>query len=69
MAQIILFFQSLGQLSKLILRVVDLFVEKDKKKAEAKKEALDKATNAAKETDPKKRASKLLRVLDDAKRL
>ena len=60
---------SIIQLFKLIGKVIDLFIEKDKKKAEAKKETLDKLTDAAKETDPKKRASKLLRVLDDANRV
>ncbi len=50
-------------------KVFDLFIEKDKKKAEAKKEALDKLTDAAKETDNKERASKLNRVLDDVRGL
>jgi hypothetical protein len=63
------FFIALGQLLKIIGKVIDLFREKDKKKAEAKKEALDKLTNAAKETDKKKRTSKLNRVLDDANRM
>jgi hypothetical protein len=63
------FFIAFGQLLKLIGKVVDLFMEKNKAKAAAKKEALDKLTDAAKETDPKKRTSKLLRVLDDTKRL
>ena len=57
------------QFLKIIGKVFDLFTEKNKKKAAAKKEALDKLTNAAKETDKKKRASKLNRVLDRAKRL
>jgi hypothetical protein len=57
------------QLFKIFGKVLDLFTEKNKKKAEAKKEALDKLTNAAKETDKKKRASKLNRVLDDVNRL
>jgi hypothetical protein len=69
MAQILLFFKSIGQLALLLGKVIDLFVEKDKKKAEAKKESLDKLTNAAKETDKKKRASKLNRVIDDVNRL
>ncbi len=58
-------FTAITQVFALIGKVFDLFIEKDKKKAEAKKEALDKLTDAAKETDPKKRASKLLRVLND----
>ena len=62
-------FTAIGQLLALIGKVISLFMEKDKKKAEAKKEALDKLTNAAKETNKKKRASKLNRVLDDVNRL
>ena len=57
------------QLFKIFGKVLDLFTEKNKKKAAAKKVALDKLTNAAKETDKKKRASKLNRVLDRTKRL
>ena len=57
------------QLFKIFGKVLDLFTEKNKKKAAAKKEALDKLTDAAKETDKKKRASKLNRVLDDVNRL
>ena len=57
------------QLLKIFGKVFDLFVEKDKKKSAKKKIALDKLTNAAKETDRKKRASKLNRVLDRTKRL
>ena len=60
---------ALGQVFALFGKVLDLFMEKDKKKAEAKKEALDKLTNAAKETDKAKRASKLNRVLDDVRGL
>ena len=60
---------AIGQLLALIGKVISLFMEKDKKKSEAKKLALDKLTDAAKETDPKERASKLNRVLDDAGRL
>jgi hypothetical protein len=63
------FFIAIGQLFKLITKVIDLFMEKDKQKAEAKKQALDKLTNAAKETDKAKRASKLNRVLDDVNRM
>lgn len=63
------FIIALGQLFKLITKVISLFMEKDKKKAEAKKEVLDKLTDAASETDKKKRTSKLLSVLDDTKRL
>lgn len=63
------FFIALGQLFKMITAVISLFMEKDKKKSEAKKLTLDKLTNAAKETDKKKRASKLNRVLDDVGRL
>jgi len=55
------------QLFKIISKVVDLFLEKNKEKAESKKLALDKLTNAAKETDKDKRASKLNRVLDDVR--
>jgi len=62
-------FTAIIQLFKLIGKVIDLFVEKDKKKSEAKKLALDKLTDAAKETDKKKRASLLNRALDDANRL
>lgn len=57
------------QLFQLIGKVIDLFNEKDEKKAESKKEALDTLTDAAKETDPVKRASELNRVLDDVNRL
>lgn len=60
---------AITQLFKLIGKVVDLFMERDKEKAEKKKANLDKLTNAAKETDRAKRASKLNRVLDDVKRL
>ena len=56
---------AITQLFALFGKVFDLFIERDKKKAEAKKATLDKLTNAAKETDPKKRASALLNVLDD----
>jgi hypothetical protein len=63
------FFIAIGQLFKLITKVIDLFMEKDKQKAEDKKQALDKLTNAAKETDKAKRASKLNRVLDDVNRM
>ena len=62
-------FTAIGQLAGLLGKVVGLFMEKDKKKAQAKKDALDKLTDAAKETDKKKRASMLNRVLDDARRL
>jgi hypothetical protein len=62
-------FVAIGQLLALIGKVIDLFMEKDKKKAEAKKEAMDKLTDAAKETDKDKRASKLNRVLDDVRGL
>ncbi len=62
-------FTAIAQLFSIIGKVIDLFREKDAKKAEAKKEALDKLTNAAKETDPKKRASELNRVLDDVRGL
>ena len=62
-------FAAIGQIAALIGKVLSLFMEKDKKKAEAKKQALDKLTDAAKETDPKKRASELNRVLDDVRRL
>lgn len=60
---------AITQLFKLVGKVIDLFLERDKQKAEAKKEVLDKLTDAAKETDPKKRASEFNRVLDDTKRL
>jgi len=69
MAQIILFFKAIGQLSGLIMKVIDLFVEKDKKKAAKKKENLDKLTDAIKETDKKKRTSAVNRVLDDIRRM
>ena len=52
------------QLFKLITKVISLFMQKDAKKSAAQKEELDKLTNAAKETDPKKRTSKLNRILD-----
>jgi hypothetical protein len=60
---------ALSQLLKVVGQVISLFAEKDKKKAETKKTNIDRLTNAAKETDPKKRASKLNRVLDDVKRM
>ncbi len=69
MAQIILFFKAIGQLSGLIIKVIDLFREKDAKKAAKKKENLDKLTDAIKETDPKKRASRLNMVNDAINRL
>ena len=62
-------FTAATQLFKLVTKVIGLFMEKDKKKSEAKKVALDKLTDAAKETDTKKRASLLNRALDDANRL
>ena len=55
------------QILKLFGKVLDLFMERDAKKAEVKKVALDKLTDAAKETDTTKRASKLNRVLDDVR--
>jgi len=63
------FFIAFGQLLKIIGKVIDLFMERDKKKAEAKKLALDKLTGAAKTSDPKKRTSRLNRVLDDIRGL
>jgi hypothetical protein len=63
------FFIAAGQLFKLISKVISLFMEKNKVKAEAKKAALDKLTDAAKETDNAKRTSKLNRVLDDVRGL
>jgi len=63
------FIIAIGQLLKIIGKVIDLFMEKNKNKAEAKKEVLDKLTNAAKHTDKNKRASAINRVLDGVKRL
>jgi hypothetical protein len=57
------------QFLKIIGQVFSLFVEKDKKQAAKKKENLDNVTDAAKETDPKKRASRLNMALDDINRL
>lgn len=60
---------AITQLLKLVGQLVSLFAEKDKQKAEKKKQNMDRLTNAAKETDPLRRASKLNRVLDDVNRM
>ena len=57
------------QLLKIIGKVIDLFIEKDKKKATTKKKIMDEITDAAKETNPKLRASRLNMALDNANRL
>ncbi len=57
------------QLLKIFGKVLDLFMEKNKKKAEAKKKVMDEVIDAAKETNPKLRASRLNMALDNASRL
>jgi len=57
------------QLLKIIGKVISLFAEKDKKKAAAKKKIMDEVTDAAKETNPKLRASRLNMALDNTNRL
>lgn len=53
------FFIMLGQLFKVALFFLNLYSEKDKKKAEEKAELGKEVINAFKETDPNIRASKL----------
>ncbi len=57
------------QLLKIIGKVISLFAEKNKEKAAAKKKILDEVTDAAKETNPKLRASRLNMALDNTNRL
>jgi hypothetical protein len=57
------------QVLKVLGKFIDLMRERDEKKAKAKELELNRLTHAAKETDPKKRASKLNRVLDSTNRL
>jgi hypothetical protein len=61
------FLVAAGQLLKLINKLVSLFMEKDAEKSRDKELEMNRLTNAAKETDPKKRASKLNRVLDNTR--
>jgi len=69
MAQLFLFIKGIGQIFAVIGKVIDLYREKDAKKAEEKKKTVDKLTDAIKETDRKKRASAVNMVLDDIGRL
>jgi hypothetical protein len=62
-------FNSIGQLIKALLFFLDLWREKNKEKAEAKKKVATKVIDAFKQTDKKERASRLNRALDDANRL
>jgi hypothetical protein len=52
-----------------LLFFLDLWREKNKEKAEAKKKVATKVIDAFKQTDKKERASRLNRALDDANRL
>ncbi len=57
------------QLLKIFGKVFDLFTEKNKIKAAKKKDNLNDVLDAAKEVDPKTRASQLNMALDDTNRL
>jgi hypothetical protein len=59
----------IGQFFKVILFFGNLWKEKDKEKAEAKKKVGVQIVDAFKQTDKKKRASRLNRALDDVNRL
>jgi len=63
------FFIALGQLLKIIGKVIDLFRETNKVKAAKKKDNLNDILDAAKETNKKIRASRLNMALDDTSRL
>lgn len=62
-------FIALGQLLKIIGKVIDLFRETNKVKAAKKKDILNDVLDAAKETNKKIRASRLNMALDDTNRL
>ncbi len=57
------------QVLKIAGKFLGLMIQRDAKKAEAQALEMDRLTNAAKETDPAKRASKLNRVLDNVRGL
>ena len=62
-------FATLGNLVKVLFFFIDLWREKDKKKAAEKKAIAEKVTDAFKETDAKKRASRLNAAVADINRL
>ena len=57
------------QLLKILGKVIGLFTEKNKIKAAKKKDILNDVLDAAKEVNPKIRASRLNMALDDTNRL
>ena len=63
------FFKLLGQLIRLFLFIGKIYVEKDKKKSEAKAEIGKDIINAFKETNKKTRASRVNAVNDSIRGL
>ena len=62
-------FQTIGQLLKVVFFFMNLWKEKDKEKAEAKKKVGEQILDAFKQTDKKKRASRLNRAVGSINRL
>ena len=62
-------FTTIGNILKAVLFLAQLWLEKDKKKAAAKKVVADEITDAFKETDPKKRASRLNAAIGNINKL
>jgi len=62
-------FQTIGQLLKVVFFFMNLWKEKDKEKAEAKKKVGEQILDAFKQTDKGKRASRLNRAIGSINRL
>ena len=60
---------TIGQLIKVLFFFLDLWREKDKEKAEAKKKVATKVIDAFKQTDKKLRASRLNAAVHDINQL
>ena len=58
-------FNTIGQLIKVLFFFLDLWREKDKEKAEAKKRVATKVVDAFKQVDKKERASRLNAAIAD----
>jgi hypothetical protein len=62
-------FNTIGNIIKVVLFFLNLWREKDKEKAEAKKKVADQIVNAFKQTDKAKRASRLNRAVSSINRM
>ena len=62
-------FATIGNILKAVLFLAQLWLERDKKKAEAKKVIADKITDAFKQTNKNKQASMLNAAIADINRL